>query len=278
MSKKFLAALIEPMGEDYKREINRRVAEGRRNKDKDKFSPEKVTAEGRKWMKEILKTCRLHGKSVDDYEDGPELDKAMKEMISRTMKYTGEICQAASMIGGDMREEVTDMAVDNLGNVADVTYAVVHGVYNEDGINTTLIKAPKGKITGEYLLAMLHRLIEDIFSRSYDISDPVDLHTMVYNALMLMGVAQAKLVARAHVKNIDLAGLLENQALNEIVNDHLKRPFSNNLKGEDFFKFLTNGNTHLEELDEAREKELKVMERTSEKFYDCDWNQKDDKK
>lgn len=222
---------------------------------------------------ELVGDSRMKGVPIKNIKDKEKRKAALEQAVLSIMERSEEICKAVSVIGGDFQDKVADKLGDQTAAVSDVLFGLQCGVFDPDGQHTTIVKLPKRKMTGENALCMMHGFIEDAFARLYDIKDPVELHELVYNALILMAVVEARANARANMKNTDRAGLLENPLVGELLKTDgaLMCDF---FKDKNFWEYKITGNPHIEELSKARKKEDIKLQKVGDMVegdIDVDW-------
>lgn len=211
-------------------------------------------------LKKTMSNCVLNGKPIKEYDnDDPALAEALARASAKLLEHASDVVDAIASVNDEGREKMSKWLLDQVLGIDDVFFGVFAPIYEEEGQHRTVVKMPKKTLTGEMLIAMLHSLVRDTISHSFDIKDAVDLHTCVYNILCMLLVAEAKTVARTYAKSIDTLGVLEDKNLNALVADSDTKPMCKALKGQDFFTATTTGNKHFDELDAQLNKELKDM-------------------
>lgn len=245
MGQTFIDHLLEPMRKDYEEKLE-----------------EKRPQASRSMLRELLGSCVFNGKRVSEIEDEDEFNEAVEKTVTEILKYAGDVCKAIK-IGGksDLKEKAVRMSTNQLMSLTDIFYSLVSEEWDfRDGYHSTVARFPKHGFKGEHFLALIHQFMAELMEHTFDIENPEDLHTLAYNCFILMAVVEAKTVARAHVKNIDIAGLLENPRINALVSKSSKVPMCNALKNEDFFDMTVRGNEHFKDLRRAMKKEQKTLD------------------
>lgn len=215
---------------------------------------------GRDMMMELLGDTFLKDLGFDLTKLSPkEQDKKMKEFIDQFFEMAEVVCKCARLMGEDWQEHVADKVTDNLAHVATVACGFYSNDMRSDGTHTTFISSPRNLVVGETLLSTMTKLVEDTLSRLYPIKTPLDLHRLTYKVLLVMALVEAKFAARMSMENIDVAGLMENPAVMDMVDPMNNKGFCDALKGKNFFTSKAKGNDNIDALDRQRKKESHDM-------------------
>lgn len=164
-----------------------------------------------------IKRGKYEGHKISDLSDDEFLEY-LKEERKKTDSRATVFTVLAGAYDDDLREKTIDSALSQIGSLSKFFVSTVSTDLSEDGGHTVTIAGTETIDLGT-MISMLDNMLSRLIAERVEVDNMVDLHQAVYNIAILVAVAHAKLAARIHLKDVDTAGLLENDGVNQLFND-----------------------------------------------------------